>query len=136
MQFTKTLLLLASALAPMAFAAEQAASVPGVTSTITLVPSGYTSPSSTPTPTPTSTPTPTNTPTPTSTPVSSSSSFSRVTSTPLIPSTSTFVETNTQTAAPAPASTSTSAHSNGASMRQVSGAMAAGVVAVAGLLMV
>jgi hypothetical protein len=57
-------------------------------------------------------------------------------STPLIKSTSTVVEVNTATAAPAPASTSASAHANGASMRQVSGAMAAGVVAVAGMLLV
>lgn len=144
MHFTKAFVLLATALAPVAFAA-QAASSPAVTQTVTLVPSGYTPPpSSTPTPTPTSTatPTPTSTMTPsststpvyTSTPCSSSISFSRVysSSTPLIKPTSVPQPSTPAVSAPA----STSVPTSGAAQRQLPGVMAAGAMAVAGFLLV
>ncbi|KAJ5233439.1 uncharacterized protein N7469_005205 [Penicillium citrinum] len=127
MHFTKSIILLAAALTP-AFAAEAVSSPAAVTQTLTLVPSGWTPPTSTPTPTPTSTATPTSTPLrSTSTPLSSSASFSRtpIASTPLVQS--------PETTGAAPAATS-SVPASGASSRQIPGVMA--IVAVAGMLVV
>lgn len=133
MQF-KTLLLLA--FAPIALSAVAPEADTASTKTLTLVPSGYTPPVSTQTPTPTSisTVTPTSTPTPTSTwtPKSSSTpssaSLSKIasTSTPLIKATAVESETAASTSPPA----------NGAATHQLPGAVAAGVVAIAGLLMI
>ncbi|KAJ5189803.1 hypothetical protein N7491_008153 [Penicillium cf. griseofulvum] len=130
MQFTKALLFL-SALAPVAFATE-AASAECITKTITLVPSGYTPPSSTPTPiSTTETPSSTWTPVITSTPSSSATpSVSHIasSSTRLIKSTSTHAG---ETASPTPSLPAT----NAASVH-LPGFMAAGAAAIAGLLMI
>ncbi|OQE29351.1 hypothetical protein PENSTE_c002G04948 [Penicillium steckii] len=123
MHFTKSILLLAATLSPT-FAAEALSSPAAVTQTLTLVPSGWTPPTSTPT----STATPTSTPVrSTSTPLSSSASFSRtpIASTPLVKA--------PETTGAAPASTS-AVPASGASARQIPGVMA--VVAVAGMLVV
>lgn len=127
MHFTKTLALF---LAPVALAAEAATSAtPSVVhKTLTLVPSGYTPP---PTSTPTSTPH-------SSTPYHSSSVSRTLVSTPLpkVTSAAAPVEHNAGTSPTAAASASTSAPPTNGASRQIPGAVAAGALAVAGLLMV
>ncbi|EKV11348.1 hypothetical protein Pdw03_7735 [Penicillium digitatum] len=135
MQFTKALLFL-SALAPVAFAAEST-TADCVTQTITLVPSGYTPPpSSTSTPTSTSTATEisssTWTPVVTSTPSSSSTpSMSRIasSSTRLIKASSTPAGGSAWATPSAPAVA-------GAASIHLPAFMAAGVAAIAGLLVI
>ncbi|CAI7575471.1 unnamed protein product [Penicillium viridicatum] len=128
MEFTKALLFL-SALAPVAFAAESA-SADCITKTLTLVPSGYTAPPSTSTPTSTSTST--WTPVITSTPSSSATpSMSHIasSSTPLIRASSTPVGESASATPSAPATA-------GAASIHLSGFMAAGAAAIAGVLMI